>query len=46
MPVDLCALPLFRHDLSGPLTEAGDVLTHIDQENVAESMLAGNRRVI
>lgn len=43
----ICAhFPFLRRCLSNPLSEAGDVLTHIDQANAAESLLAGNRSVI
>lgn len=41
MLVDLCLLPLLD-----PLSEAGDVLTRIDQTNAAESLLAANQSVI
>lgn len=46
MLVDLCALPLLYRRLSDPLSEAGDILTHIDQKNVAESLLAEDRSAI
>lgn len=38
--------PFYATACQDPLSEAGNALTHIDQENVAESLLAGNRSVI